>query len=222
MNNPAITHVKAKILVVDDHPIVRRGFLQLINQEYGLEVCGEAETINEACLLIPRLQPDLIILDISLKDGNGLDLLKRINADYPGLPVLVVSMHGEALYAERVIRLGARGYVMKEEAEDTVIKAIRDVLEGKIYLSKAAQERYVNSLVTLTPGENESLIHSLSNRELEIFRLIGEGLGTRQIAERLHISVKTTESYRARIKQKLQLATGHELVQQAILWTQNH
>ncbi|MFB3787486.1 MAG: response regulator [bacterium] len=221
MNRLSQSQPKAQILVVDDHPIVRRGFLQLINQETDLEVCGEAETMNEAYTLIGRLRPNLIILDISLKDGNGLDLLKRIPADFPGLPVLVVSMHDEALYAERVIRLGARGYVMKEEAEDTVIAAIRQVLEGKIYLSKPVQERLVQSFTRSRAGEGESPIHSLSNRELEIFRFIGEGLGTRQIAERLQVSVKTIESYRARIKQKLRLTTGPELIQQAVLWVQN-
>ncbi|HOJ62215.1 MAG TPA: response regulator transcription factor [bacterium] len=221
MDTPAVSSSKTKILIVDDHPIVRRGFLELINQEPDLEVGGEAETVNDAYSLISQVKPDLIILDISLKEGNGLDLLKRIASDFPSLPVLVVSMHDESLYAERVIRLGARGYVMKEEAEATVISAIRHVLRGQIYLSGPAQERLVRTFSNRNPDTSESLIHGLSNRELEIFRLIGEGQGTRQIAERLGISQKTVESFRARIKQKLRLTSGLELVQQAILWTQN-
>lgn len=213
---------RCEIFLVDDHPIVRQGLTRLINGEKDLTVCGEAESAEQAMTALETQQPDLAIVDLSLKGLSGLTLIKEIKTRFPQVSILVVSMHGEAFYAERVLRLGAKGYVMKQEAPDTILKAIRLVLRGELYVSEPLAKRLLRTVVAGEPGDraDESPLQRLSDRELEVFGLIGRGLGTRQIAEQLYLSVKTVESYREHIKDKLQLENATELLQQAIQWTQ--
>lgn len=212
------TENKTRVLIVDDHPIVRQGLAELINHESDLAVCGQAEDAHEAIKAIRELDPDMAIIDISLKETSGLELMKDIHAQYPNMPVLALSMHDENLYAERALRAGAMGYVMKQEATENVIAAIRKILGGEIYVSSRMAGRMVRKLVTGQTETSTSQIDSLSDRELEVFHLIGKGHGTRQISERLHLSVKTIETYRAHIKEKLNLADAAELLQHAIQW----
>jgi len=209
---------KTRILIVDDHPIVRQGLAELINHESDLTVCGQAEDSHGAIKAIRELNPSMAIIDISLKQTSGLELTKDIHSQYPDLPVLVLSMHDETLYAERALRAGAMGYIMKQEATENVIAAIRRIMGGEIYVSDRMAARMVRKLVTGQAETNTSQIDSLSDRELEVFRLIGKGHGTRQISERLHLSVKTIETYRAHIKEKLNLVDAAELLQHAIQW----
>ena len=213
-NQPA----KHRIVIVDDHPIVRQGLAQLIEQEDDLHICGQAEDAHEAVRAIRELNPDLVIVDISLRTSSGIDLIKDIKAQFPALPVLTLSMHDEALYAERALRAGARGYIMKQEAPEEVVTAIRRVLAGTTYVSQGMAAKMVNKIVA-GPGEkNASPVDRLSDRELEVFRLIGEGYGTREMAEKLYLSVKTIETYRAHIKEKLNLQDANELLRAAIRW----
>ena len=208
-----------KIFLIDDHPIVRQGLALLINREMDLEVCGDAEGAPSALSALEMAGPDLIILDISLNGPDGLDLLKTIRLNDPHVPVLVLSMHDEATYAERSLRAGANGYIMKQEATDRVLIAIRRILGGEVYLSDRLTNKMLQQIVRGTDPVKQSPISQLSDRELEIYRLIGSGHATRQIAEELHISVKTVESYQAHIKVKLSLRSARELVQHAIEWT---
>jgi len=212
---------RKQIFVVDDHPIVRRGFAMLINQENDLTVCGEAEDVQPAFEGILARKPDLVILDISLKSGSGIDLIKSLKDHLPYLPILVVSMHDEFLYGERAIRAGAKGYVMKQEADEVVVGAIRHVLNGGIYLSEQIKEKMLLAMSNRGRPTQESPIERLSDRELEVFRLLGMGRGTRQIAEEINVSIKTVESYRARIKEKMSIDNATELLQQAVLWVQH-
>jgi DNA-binding NarL/FixJ family response regulator len=211
---------KAKVLIVDDHPIVRQGVGQLINQEADLMVCAEAETAPDALKAIAAHQPDVAVVDLSLKGVSGLELIKDIKVRFPTLPVLVLSMFDETIYAERVLRAGARGYMMKEEATQKVLMAIRRVLNGEIYLSDAMASRLLSVFTTGARDGKTSPVDLLSDRELEVFQLIGEGLGTSQIARKLHLSPKTIETYRAHIKEKLNLDSAAKLLQHAIQWTQ--
>jgi len=207
-----------RIVIVDDHPIVRQGLAQLIEQEDDLHICGQAEDAHEAIRAIRELNPNLVIVDISLRTSSGIDLIKDIKAQFPALPVLTLSMHDEALYAERALRAGARGYIMKQEAPEEVVTAIRRVLAGTTYVSQGMAAKMVNKIVA-GPGEkNASPVDRLSDRELEVFRLIGEGYGTREMAEKLYLSVKTIETYRAHIKEKLNLQDANELLRAAIRW----
>ena len=211
----------SRVFIVDDHPIIRQGLGQLIDNEKDLSVCGQAEDAYEALKAIVKLEPDLIIVDISLKHSNGLELIKNLRQDNQSMGILVLSMHNESLYAERGLRAGANGYIMKEEAPAKIIGAIRRILNGKIYVSENVSMRMLSKLVN---GKAEALsepIESLTDRELEVFGLIGQGRGTRQIAKELHLSMKTIESYRAHIKDKLNLANAAELVQHAIQWVHN-
>jgi len=212
---PAAGKSKYRVLLVDDHPILRKGLAELINQEVDLTVCGEAEEAPKAFEAVGVLNPDVAVVDISLKGGNGLELIKNIKARYPDLPLLVLSMHDETLYAERALRAGSLGYIMKEEAIEKVLTAIRHVIAGEIFLSDRMKGRLLNQLVGGRIKQGSSSIDSLSDRELEVFRLIGEGRGTRQIAEELRLSVRTVEAYREYIKDKLNLKNGTELVQHA-------
>jgi DNA-binding NarL/FixJ family response regulator len=212
---------KTKILIVDDHPIVRQGLAELINHEKDLAVCGQAEDAQQALKNIKESGPDMVIVDISLKETSGMELIKDIKAQYPNLPVLALSMHDESLFAERTLRAGAKGYIMKAEATENVITAIHKVLEGQLYLSSRMQDKIVRKLVGDKPEPGASPIDSLSDRELEVFLLIGKGYGTRQIAEKLYLSVKTIETYRAHIKEKLNLASSTELLQYAIQWVKS-
>src|SRR5580698_7330932 len=212
---------KSRILVVDDHPIVRQGLALLINQEADLLVCGEAEEAMGAMHVLASSKPDILIVDISLSGPDGLDLLKNIRNLYPTLPVLILSMHDESIYAERALRAGANGYIMKQEATEKVLVAVRRILNGEIYVSDRIANRLLKHYITGSGALRNSTIADLSDRELEVFRLIGEGHGTRQIAEELHVSVKTVESYQAHIKEKLSLRSARELMQHAIQWNMN-
>lgn len=209
---------KLRVLVVDDHPVLRQGLKLLINQEPDLMVCGEAENLQQAFTAIREKRPDIVIIDLSLAQGSGIDLIKNIKPRYPDLPILVLSMHEESLYAERALRAGARGYIMKKEAPEKVISAIRKVLEGSLYVSEAMGDKLLHQFVSRKSATVSSPVELFSDRELEVFQLIGKGLGTRQIAEKLNISIKTVEVYRANIKEKLNLKSSAELVQHAIHW----
>ena len=210
---------KTRVLVVDDHPIVRQGLTLLINREPDLSVCGEAEDARMAMQSITTTQPDILVVDISLNGPDGLDLLKDIRARHPDLPVLILSMHDESIYAERALRAGAQGYIMKQEATEKVLVALRRILSNEIYVSERISNRMLQRYIGSPTEGRPSSIADLTDRELEVFRLIGEGHSTRQIAEQLHISVKTVESYQAHIKEKLSLRSARELVQHAIQWT---
>lgn len=209
---------KSKILIVDDHPIVRRGLKELINHEKDLVVSGQAEDAHQAMEAIRAQKPDMAVVDISLKGTSGLGLIKDIKTQYPSLPVLTLSMHDESLYAERALRAGAKGYIMKQQATEDLIMAIRKVLGGHVYVSDTVATKMVGKVVGARPDVGASAIDRLSDRELEVFGLIGLGHGTRQIAEKLHLSVKTVETYRAHIKEKLNLANAVELLRYAIQW----
>jgi len=207
---------KAKVLLVDDHPIVRQGLGQLINEEPDLAICGEAEDFQQALIALDQVKPDVAIVDISLKDRSGIELIKEIRARKPELPILVLSMHDESLHAERVLRAGAKGYIMKQEATEQVMNAIRKVLRGEVYLSEKMSSRMVNRLVSGPQNVGGSPIERLSDREFEVFQMIGHGVGPSEIAEKLGLSVKTVETHRERIKEKLNLASGSELIRYAM------
>jgi DNA-binding NarL/FixJ family response regulator len=204
------------IFLVDDHPIIREGLALLINRETDMRVCGEAGDIHGALVGIEQVKPHLLVLDISLNGPDGLDLLKLIRTRNHQLPILILSMLDELVYAERALRAGANGYIMKQEATDMLLVAIRRILDGEIYLSERMANRMLHRFVGAGTTTQRSPVADLTDRELEVFRLIGDGRGTRQIAEELHISVKTVESYQAHIKEKLSLKSGRELVQRAI------
>jgi DNA-binding NarL/FixJ family response regulator len=212
------TSVK-KIVIVDDHPILRKGLSMLINQEADLAVAGEAGDARKAMEVIENIKPDMVIVDISLPGVDGVELIKNIKLKYGDLPALVVSMHDEALFAERALRSGARGYIMKQEAVEKVLVAIRRILAGEIFVSSAIATKMLEKLVEGEPKNAASPLDLLSDRELSVFQLIGRGMGTRQIAEELHLSVKTIESYRSHIKEKLRLTSGMDLLTYAIQWT---
>ncbi|HXN19871.1 MAG TPA: response regulator transcription factor [Candidatus Binatus sp.] len=206
---------KCRVFLIDDHPIVRQGLALFIEREADLMVCGQAEGATSALQAIPDLMPDFIVLDISLDGPDGLELLKTLHARYPNLPVLILSMHDELAYAERALRAGANGYIMKQEATEKVLTAIRQILRGDIYLSERLTKRMLQQFVRGALPPRDPLA-KLSDRELEVYRLIGAGHGTRQIADELHVSTKTVESYQAHIKEKLALRNARELVQHAI------
>jgi len=206
----------ARILIVDDHPLVRTGLAQLIGDCPDLEVCGEAGDMAEALDQVDALHPDLAIIDLSLAGGSGLDLIERVKSRNPDMRMLVASMHDETLYAERVLAAGARGYINKQEAQERIILAIRRVLGGKVYLSERMTERMLSGMVDASGDKRD--IDSLSNRELQVFELIGQGVPTGRIAEQLNLSTKTIETHQAHIKKKLGLDSAHELTQRAIRW----
>jgi DNA-binding NarL/FixJ family response regulator len=210
--------VRHRVLVVDDHPIVRQGLSLLIDRETDLMVCGEAEEAHSAAQAIARLKPDLVLLDISLGGQDGLELLKQIRARDLRLPVLMLSMHDESIYAERALRAGANGYIMKQEATELVLTAIRRILDGEMYVPDRIANRMLKQYARGGDAGARSPLASLSDRELEVFRLIGHGNSTRQIAGTLHLSVKTVESYQAHIKEKLALRNARELQHHAIEW----
>ncbi len=211
---------KKQIYLVDDHPIVRQGLIKLIEQEEELEVCGEAGSVCEALEGIKASEPDVVLVDISLENSNGLELIKAIDDLGLKIPMLVLSMHDESLYAEHALRSGASGYVMKQAASSTLISAIEKVLDGEIYVSKTMSSQMLK-MAFKSGDDTRSGTESLSLRELEVFELIGRGHSTREIADQLHLSVKTIETYRAHIKEKLQLRSGTELMKHAIHWVEN-
>jgi len=209
----------SKILIVDDHPLVRAGFAQLIGDCPDLEVCGEAANMSEALRQIDNNPPDLAIIDLSLAGGSGLDLIEHVKARNLNVLMLVASMHDETLYAERVLAAGARGYISKQEAQDSIIRAIRQVLGGKVYLSEAMTDRLLSGMVDARVDKRD--IELLSNRELQVFELIGHGVPSGQIASQLQLSIKTIETHQANIKKKLRLNSAHELNQRAIRFVMN-
>jgi DNA-binding NarL/FixJ family response regulator len=213
---------KRKVFVVDDHPLVREWLTNLINQQSDLLVCGEAASAAEAMQAIAASNPEVAIVDISLKDSSGIELIKDLKRSCPALVVLVLSMHDESLYAERALRAGAKGYIMKRETTRKVVEALRRVLEGKFYISEAVAEAIT---ARVAEGKNpvpRSPIEQLSDRELAVFNLLGEGRGTRQIAETLRVSLKTVQAYCARIKEKLNLHSGSELVRAAVRYNESN
>jgi DNA-binding NarL/FixJ family response regulator len=209
---------KIRIVIVDDHPLFRHGIKQLINAEEDMTVCGEAANAQQALSVLREMTPDFAIVDIGLKGTNGIELMKSIKAEHPKLPVLIVSMHDESMYALRALRAGARGYVMKQEALDQVMIAMREVLAGKTYLSPGMADRVIFQYVQGETATDESLAERLTDRELEVLQLIGKGKSTREIAAELHLSIKTVESHRLRIKQKLNVSTSQEMVRFATDW----
>jgi DNA-binding NarL/FixJ family response regulator len=207
---------KKTVFIVDDHPLLRQGLGLLVNREPDLVVCGEAEEAQTAMREIAAKIPDILIADISLNGPDGLELLKNLRMLYPNLPVLILSMHDESIYAERALRARANGYIMKQEATEKFLVAVRRILGGDIYLSDRMANKLLHQYVSGASVDMHSRLSALSDRELEVFRLIGEGRGTRQIAEKLRLSIKTVETYQAHIKDKLSLHSGRELVQHAI------
>ena len=222
---PVVADVRKRLLLIDDHSILRQGLANVLNQQSGLVICGEASTPTEALHAAEHLQPDLALVDLSMQGGGGIELLKDLRVRQPRLLTLVLSMHDEAIYAERALRAGARGYVMKHEKLDRLLLAINRVLAGQIYVSDNVAAHAVQRLavggtgtVPETPEVDDAYVERLTDRELQVFRLIGRGLGTRLIAETLHLSRKTIESHREHIKGKLGLKDGSELIQRAIQW----
>jgi DNA-binding NarL/FixJ family response regulator len=217
-NKPKSSYRPARILIVDDHPLVRSGLGELISNEPGLEVCGEADDADDALRKVAATSPDLIVIDISLKSSSGIDLIKRIKDRHPQVKMLVSSMHDESLFAERSLSAGAMGYISKQEAIDKVIVAILHVLRGQIYLSTQMSERLLHRMISGPKSLERSPIESLSDRELQVFEQIGKGLTTREIAGNLHLSIKTIETYRDNIKTKLNLTNTAELSRHAVQW----
>jgi DNA-binding NarL/FixJ family response regulator len=213
-------NLAARIVIVDDHPMIREGLAAVLQNQPSLELCGVAADVDDAIRIVRKTAPDLAIVDVSLKTGNGIDLVKRLKAITPTLIVLVWSMHAESLYAERALRAGARGYVNKGQDTDEIVGAIYTVLDGRTYVSAELSERLIErALGTVKPSEQ--WVETLTDRELEVFELLGQGLTTQQIADRMRVSRKTVETFRARIKEKLGLTNAHELLQHAMQWTMN-
>lgn len=220
MNHAAKSGRVTKILLVDDHPVVRDGLTEAIRAEPDMDVCGAADDRHEAFRLAETAVPDLAVVDLLLKSSSGLELIKDLHARWPRLPILVVSMQEEKVYAERVLRAGARGYITKQRATRDIVAAIRRVLSGEIYLSEAIASAVIERLTSNPQTACDSITDSLTDRELQVFELTGVGLNTREIAERLQVDVKTVETYRARLKEKLHLKDGTELLKLAIRWNQ--
>lgn len=207
-----------RILIVDDHPLVREGLRMVVGLDPRLSICGEAESLPEALRQFRELKPDLVLADITLQNGSGIELTKSLTSQDPSVKVLISSMHDEAIYAERVLRAGAKGYINKSETTSQIVHAIHRVLGGGLYFSDKMTERLLRRFGGNAPEEFESPVQSLSDRELEVFEHIGRGLTTRQIAEKLHLSRKTIETYREHIKAKLSIGNAAELTQRAVQW----
>jgi len=220
VNVKKIPKAKTKILIVDDHPMMRQGLAQLINNEPDLTVSGEAEDAQQALSAISQTKPDLVLADITLTGKSGLELIKDMQALHPGLAVLVISMHDESLYAERVLRAGGRGYIMKQEGGKKIMEAIRQVLGGRIYVSEKMSARILEIFSGRRAEAHRSPMERLTDREFEVFQLIGQGKGTRQIAQALHLSVKTVEVHRLHIKEKLKIEDAPSLVRYAVRWVE--
>lgn len=207
-----------RVFIVDDHPLVRQGLAQIIDSQEDLELCGEAEDSPSAMKGVEQTKPDAIIVDISLQGNNGLELIKNIKAVHEEIPILVFSMHDESIYAQRALRAGAKAYVMKKESSDKIVEAIRKILKGEIYVSSRVADQVLHQIVNGPANTTASPIDRLTDRELEVVQLIGRGLSTREIAESLNLSVKTIESHRAHVKEKLSLRNATELVQFSVQW----
>jgi DNA-binding NarL/FixJ family response regulator len=213
---------KAKVLLVDDHPLVREWLANLIQQQDDMEVCGDAGNPAAALRAAAATAPDVAVIDLALEDASGLELIKNLRVERPELRMVVLSMHDETVYAERALRAGARGYVMKREATRKILQAIRRVLAGELYVSDRVREMFAEKFVGGRPPVGESPVTGLSDRELEVFRLLGRGRNNRQIADELHVSIKTVQEYCARIKDKLKVGAMNELVREAIHWQETH
>ena len=210
---------KKKIYIVDDHPLMRKGMAMTLENSVEFTVCGQSESAEEALGEIPSLKPDACVVDISLPGMNGIELVKNLLAQLPELKILVVSRHDEELYAERAIRAGAKGYLMKLEAGEVLVSAVRQVMNGGIYLSDKIGSQLIMKIASgQSAGDNP--LELLSDRELEVFELTGKGESTKEIAQRLHVSVKTIDTYRARIKEKMHLKTANELMRRAVQWVE--
>jgi DNA-binding NarL/FixJ family response regulator len=213
---------KSRILIVEDHPLFREGLRQMIDRNPALTVCGQVADASSAMRAVGDLKPDLVLVDISLEGSNGIDLIKNLKASHEELPILVISMHDESLYAERALNAGALGYVMKNEPARIVKSAIFKVLGGDIFLSEKMSTSVLAKLMRRKPERPVSPVESLSDRELEVFQMMGEGKPTRQIAEELNLTIPTIHSFRNRIKEKLQLKNSSELMLHAMQWTREH
>jgi len=214
---PGSPDARTRILVVDDHPVVRHGLVRLIEQEPDLMVCGEAESVEEAMTAIAETKPTVALVDLSLRDTPGLELIKRIKADYPDMPVLVLSMHDESLWAERVLRAGACGFVMKQERPRVLIEKLRQAVTGGLCLSDQMTERLLRKFTGQQPATPATSIEGLGDRELEVLQLLAQGMGSRDIAAAMHVSVKTVDAHRENLKRKLGLSSGAELLRYAVL-----
>ena len=212
--------IRRTVFLVDDHAVVRNGLAELLNQSPDLSVVGEAATAEEALEKIEAKQPEIAVVDLTLGDMSGLELIKHLKSRFPMLPVLVLSMHDESFYAERCLRAGARGYIMKNEAIDQVERAVRQILEGKVYLSQRMSDQFLLAVARGDAAKIGSPVNQLSDRELEVFECIGRGLGASEIARKLHLSVKTIESYQAKLKEKLHLKDSSQLFQHALHWVE--
>jgi len=212
---------KTQVLIVDDHPVVRDGLTTIINHEQDLNVCGEADDAHEALKAVTELKPDVVIVDISLKSSDGIELTKNIKAGNSKLPVIVLSVHDESVYAERALLAGAKAYLMKDAVSENIVKAIRTVLSNEIYVSNTISKKFLHKIARDKKGTTKTPIENLSDREFEVFRLIGEGFKASQIAMQLHLSIKTIETYRSRIKEKLNLSNAAELLQYSIKWAKS-
>ena len=210
--------VMTRVLIVDDHAVIRDGLALLINDESDLEVCGEASDVVDGLQAISKMNPDVAIIDVSLETGSGIELVKEVKARFPNVKILVWSMFDESLYAERAIKAGALGYIDKKNVREDIIKAIRTVLAGNVYLSPEYSEKVINRLRDGDSPEAKLPTEALSDRELETFRLIGQGRNTAEIAERMALTISTIETYRSRIKEKLELKNASQLIREATVW----
>jgi DNA-binding NarL/FixJ family response regulator len=220
-NRSTLSDLRKRVLLVDKHPVFRHGLSQLINQQSDLITCGEADNTSSAIASIASTKPDIAIIDLALKQSMGIELLKDLKVQYPSLPVLVLSLYEESLYTERVLRAGAKGYIMKDAPGEEILQAIRRVLNGRIYLSQEMGTKLLTPMVSGGQDVSQSPIDRLSDRELEVFQLLGKAYETRQIAETLHVSIKTVESYREHIKVKLNLENSTQLIRKAVEWVQS-
>jgi len=214
----ALMEKKSKVFIVDDHPIVRQGLMQLINQESDFNVCGDAGDISSAKSSIEKARPDIVIIDIALGQASGIRLIEELVHQHPGIKIIALSMHDESVYGERCLKAGARGYIMKQEEPENVIAALKKVIDGEVYISENLREMFLNKFINKKYQTHGSSLSSLSNRELEVFQLFGQGLKTQQIADELHLSVKTVETHIEHIKRKMNFKNLHELTTNAIRW----
>lgn len=219
---PGIETTKRTVLLVDDHPVVSEGLRARINREADFVVCGTANDAAGMMEAVARLNPLIMVMDLGLPRGHGLELMKDVHAQYPRLPVIIFSMHEESVYAERALRAGARGYLMKHEPPERLLEGMRTVLHGGYALSREVSDRLLSVFGAAVRGQPESPVTTLGNRELEVFQFIGQGKGTREIASLLNLSVKTVETYRERLKKKLNLSSGANLARQAVLWVESN
>ncbi|MEZ4700844.1 MAG: response regulator transcription factor [Rhodothermales bacterium] len=218
MSSPKSTGGRIRVLVVDDHPAIREAIADIIADKMGMELIGQASNADEAFQLVEKMQPDVAVIDISLEDAHGLDLVQNIRAQYPNVQVVVFSMYDESVYAERAIRAGASGYLMKSEPTQSVVEAIRSVMQGEVYLSRRMASRMLSKIATGRSSSPGFAIDQLTDREMAVFQMLGEGYSVQEITQRLNLSRKTVETYRRRVKEKLDFETVAELLQYAVQW----